>query len=304
MQQGLLLISSHPLAKGICSLCQKILQISRKKLMVSKLSKQTNVSSTFVGIDFLHPMRDFLSKEIGIYNYFKGTQSCITSNFATKAQPKSSINHLTECREVCSIIFMLQLSFQIFKTNFRILYTLFLDLEASYANQKLPFIIDAPCVPGYHSEIDVYSPTLGCCHQTMSHPDAVLKKCATIQNVRGVQLTQLTNWTWTLLYVTHARWSLPSRKKRMEDYFLTTSERMPAALLQLCRCIQRSKISWLMIDYVQTIYNIVCERALSSFDCCEQGAVVLLKLILKHVILLHHCLHVAAVRFFQGLDCL
>lgn len=50
------------------------------------------------GLSVLRPMKDMLSKEIGFYNRFQGLSEDVIApvNFHTQANPKSSIERLTE----------------------------------------------------------------------------------------------------------------------------------------------------------------------------------------------------------------
>ena len=55
------------------------------------------MDNRFPDLKLLRPLKDILSKEIGIFNYYKNIEPIIIPTFTTKAvNPKTSIDHLTE----------------------------------------------------------------------------------------------------------------------------------------------------------------------------------------------------------------
>ena len=58
------------------------------------------------GVVFIRPMKDILSKEIGIYNHFMKIESIHRPTFTTlSTNPKDSIEHLTEGFPLSSFLF-------------------------------------------------------------------------------------------------------------------------------------------------------------------------------------------------------
>lgn len=55
------------------------------------------VDRKYIDVSFIHPMRESLAEEIGIYNYFKKLDLVIFPSFSTKSlTPKFSIDSLSE----------------------------------------------------------------------------------------------------------------------------------------------------------------------------------------------------------------
>ncbi|CAG8603202.1 5242_t:CDS:2 [Cetraspora pellucida] len=56
----------------------------------------SGLNSSFGDVTIVRPMKDMLSKEIGIYNKFQGFEATIISSLTSMMPPKSSIDRLTE----------------------------------------------------------------------------------------------------------------------------------------------------------------------------------------------------------------
>ncbi|CAG8585965.1 9993_t:CDS:10 [Cetraspora pellucida] len=83
---------------GDCStrLSIKIISLTSKGRGFSLPLETSGLNSSFGDVTIVRPMKDMLSKEIGIYNKFQGFEATIISSLTSMMPPKSSIDRLTE----------------------------------------------------------------------------------------------------------------------------------------------------------------------------------------------------------------
>ncbi|CAG8464596.1 9630_t:CDS:2 [Dentiscutata heterogama] len=72
------------------------------KICKQEISTKKKLHSLLDDVTIVRPMKDMLSKEIGIYNKFQGFETIITNSLTSMMPQKASIDRLTEGEIFCS----------------------------------------------------------------------------------------------------------------------------------------------------------------------------------------------------------